>query len=145
MIRPKAETAMRLMFIAAVVAALCSETAWAAAPAKAAAPAEENWIAVCFGEDAQYMQTIGGTGYFHVGNGDRTYDTQKLVQSSFDGNVVCAVPDPKAPRAMSDIALICADRNAKTVSVMYRRDTQTKMVRPSNADPYCRARIDVLH
>lgn len=135
---------MHLLLIAAALAVVVNP-AYAAksAPAKTA-PAEQTWIAICFGEDTQYTQTIGGAGFFHVGNGDRTYDTQKLVQFSYDGNTVCAVPDPKAPRAMSDIALICADRNTKTVSVLYRRDTQTKMVRPSNTDPYCRARIDVL-
>src|SRR5512142_1085982 len=118
---------------------LFSSAALAAPPA-----AEKTWIAICFGEGAQYTQTIGAAGYFHVGNGDRTYDTQKLMQTYYDGNKVCAVPDPKASRASSDIAMICADRNAKTVSVLYRRDTQTKMVRPSNTLPYCRARIDVL-
>ncbi len=136
---------MRLLFIAAAIAALAGPACAAkSTPPKPATTAEQTWIAICFGEDTQYTQTISGNGFFHVGNGDRTYDTQKLVQSFYDGNTVCAVPDPKAPRAMSDIALICADRNAKTVSVLYRRDTQTKMVRPSNAEPYCRARIDVL-
>lgn len=135
---------MRALYLAAALS-LYSSVAYAADP-KAAAPkpAEVNWIAICFGEDAQYTQTIGGAGFFHVGNGDRTYDTQKLVQSSYDGNKVCAVPDPKAPRASSDIAMICADRTAKMVSVLYRRDTQSKMVRPSNTLPYCKARIDVL-
>jgi hypothetical protein len=110
----------------------------------AAQAAEQNWISVCFGEDAQYMQTIGGQGFFHVGNGDRTYDTQKLVQSFYDGNMVCAIPDEKAPRASSAIAEICADKTAKTISILYLRDTNTKRVIPKNATLYCKARIDVL-
>lgn len=101
-------------------------------------------IAICFGEDTQYTQTIGGRGFFHVSNQNGTYDTQKLVQSYWDGNMVCAVPDEKSPRANSDIALICANMKDKMVSVLYRRDTTTKMVRPSNALPYCKARIDLL-
>jgi hypothetical protein len=113
---------------------------------KPAAPAkgEPTWIAICRGEDAQYTQTINGPGFFHVGNGDRTYQTQKLVQSHFDGTTVCAVPDPKAPRASTDIALICADNGTKTVSVMYASDKGAKPVKPANAQPYCQARIDVL-
>ena len=125
---------MRTLVLIAALAALSS-----------AAQAEENWISVCFGEDSQYMQTVGGSGFFHVSNGNHTYDTQKLVQSYYDGNKVCAIPDEKAPHANSDIALICADKTTKMVSVLYRRETNTKMARPSNALPYCRARIDVLN
>ncbi len=127
---------MRLLLAAATFAALSS--------AAFAAPAEQNWISVCFGEDAQYMQTINGPGYFHVSNGNRTYDTQKLVQSFYDGNMVCAIPDEKAPRANSAIAEICADKAAKTISVLYLRDTNAKRVIPRNATLYCKARIDVL-
>jgi hypothetical protein len=134
MIGANPEVVMRVLSLAFALLALTT----------AASAAEQNWIAVCFGEDAQYMQTIGGKGYFHVANGDRTYDTQKLVQSYYDGNMVCGIPDEKAPRATSDIALICANKTTKMVSVLYRRDTVTKMVRPSNALPYCKARIDVL-
>ncbi len=125
---------MRLLLAAAAFAAFSS----------AASAAEQNWIAVCFGEDAQYMQTIGGAGFFHVSNGDRTYDTQKLVQSFYDGNTVCSVPDEKAPRANSAVAEVCADKKAKTISVLYLRDTNAKRVIPKNATLYCKARIDVL-
>lgn len=125
---------MRGLVFAAALAALSS----------AAQAAEQNWIAVCFGEDAQYMQTINGPGYFHVAIGNRTYDTQKLVQSFYDGNLVCAIPDEKAPRANSGIAEICADKTAKTISVLYNRDTNAKRVIPRNATLYCKARIDVL-
>lgn len=130
------------------IAALVMLVGVAEAAPKAAKPtpaaAEQTWISICFGEDTQYTQTVGGAGYFHVGNGDRTYDTQKLVQSFYDGTTICATPDPKAPRAASNIALICANKVEKTISVLYQRDTQTKMVLPKNALPYCRARIDVL-
>ena len=137
---------MRALVLAVALAVTAGVASAATKPAAkpAAAAAETTWIAICFGEDTQYTQTINGAGFFHVGNGDRTYDTQKLVQAQYDGNTVCAIPDPKAPRAASDIAMICADRNTKMVSVLYRRDTNTKMVRPSNTLPYCKARIDVL-
>lgn len=114
-----------------------------AAPS-AKAPTETTWIAICFGEDAQYTQTINGAGYFHLGTGHRTYQTQKLVQTSFDGNQVCAVPDPKAPHADSNVALICANLTAKTILVMSDSTAETKRVTPQNATVFCTARIDVL-
>lgn len=137
---------MRAIVMAAALTILAGTALAGPKPAQkpAAKPSEITWIAICLGEDSQYTQTLGGAGFFHVGNGDRTYQTQRLVQSQFDGNTVCAVPDPKAPRASTDIALICADRNTKTVSVIYGADAKNKAVRPSNAVPYCQARVDVL-
>lgn len=136
---------MRALVLIAALAAMTG-AGLAKPPAKAAAPAkaETTWISICFGEDAQYTQTINGAGFFHVGNGDRSYQTQKLVQSFYDGNTVCAVPDPKAARATTDIALICADKNTKMISVMYGRDKGSKPATPANALPYCKARIDAL-
>jgi hypothetical protein len=136
---------MRALVIMAALATLTSavDAAPKASP-KPAAPAEQTWIGTCFGEDTQYTQTVGGAGFFHVGNGDRTYDTQKLVQSFYDGTTICAIPDPKAPRASSNVAEVCANRTTRVISVLYQRDTLTKMVIPKNAGPYCRARIDVL-
>jgi hypothetical protein len=113
-------------------------------PAAPAKPAEVTWIAICFGEDAQYTQTIGGAGYFHLGTGQRSYQTQKLVQISYDGNQVCAVADPKAPHADSNVALICANLAAKTISLMSDSTAETKRVAPQNATVFCTARIDVL-
>jgi hypothetical protein len=115
----------------------------AAPPAKA--PAETTWIAICFGEDAQYTQTINGAGYFHLGTGQRSYQTQKLVQSQYNASMVCAVPDPKAPHADSNVALVCADLTAKTISVMSQSTAETKRVLPQNATVFCKARIDVLN
>jgi len=122
---------MRMLLAAATLAAL--------APAAGA----EDWIAVCYGRDAQYTQTIGGEGYFHVGNGDRTYDTQKLLQSFHDGNRVCGTADTRAPRASSGISEVCADKANKTVSVMFLSETG-KRITPENATLYCQARISVL-
>jgi hypothetical protein len=126
---------MRALLIAAAVAALTSS----------AAQAEDTWIAICFGQDAQYTQTVGGPGFFHVGNGDRTYDTQKLLQSFYDGKTVCATPDPKAPRASSGVAEVCANKDTKMISVMPLTTGMPKPVTPLNASPYCKARIDVLN
>jgi hypothetical protein len=136
---------MRALIVAAALVAMTG-AGLAKSAEKPAAPAkgEPTWIAICLGQDAQYTQTINGPGFFHVGNGDRTYQTQKLVQSQFNGTLVCAVPDPKAPRASTDVALVCADNNAKTVSVIYARDKGAKPVTPANALPYCQARIDVM-
>jgi hypothetical protein len=131
----------------ALVAALAVMTgAGLAKPAeKAAKPAaEETWIAICFGQDAQYTQTINGPGYFHLGTGQHSYQTQKLVQTQFDGNKVCAIADPKAPHADSNVAMICADRTAKTISVMSDSTAETKKVLPQNTTVFCTARIDVL-
>lgn len=124
---------MRLLFITAALCGLSS-----------AAAAEENWIAQCLGADAQYTQTVGGAGFFHVTIDGHTYDTQKLVQVFFNGKMVCAVPDPKAPRANSDIALVCADNAAKKINVLYQSEAEGRTIRPSDALPYCSARIDVL-
>ena len=137
---------MRAVVMMAALAILTStaNAAPKAASKPAPAPVEQTWIGICFGEDTQYTQTVGGAGYFHVGNGDRTYDTQKLVQSFYDGTTICAIPDPKAPRATSAIAEVCANKTTKFISVLYQRDTVTKMVLPKNANPYCKARIDVL-
>jgi len=138
---------MRSVLFAAALAVL-SSAAIAAPAAKTAAPAqakEVTWIGICFGEDTQFTQTIGGKGFFHVGNGDRTYDTQKLVQNFYDGKTVCAIADPSAPRAASNVAEVCANLDTKYISVLYQRDTQTKSVIPKNALPYCKARIDVLN
>jgi hypothetical protein len=103
-----------------------------------------DWIAVCYGEDAQYTQTISGQGFFHVANGNGTYDTQKLVQNFYDGNVVCGVVDPKAPKAMSEVAEVCADKVKKTISVMTIADDVGKKITPQNAHVYCTARVDVF-
>ncbi len=137
-----------LVLIAAL--AMMTGTALAKPPHKPAAPpakaaAEATWIVVCFDQHAQYTQVLGGAGFFHVANDDhRTYDTQKLVQSTFDGNTLCAIPDPKAPKAASGVAEVCADRNGKMLSVLYVKETATKRVLPKNADPYCEAHVDVV-
>jgi len=132
----------------AVIAALAVMTGmgWAKPVQKAAAqPAgDATWIAICIGEDAQYTQTINGAGYFHLGTGERSYQTQKLVQTSFDGNKVCAIADPKAPHADSNVALICIDRAARTIALMSDSTAETKKVAPQNTTVFCTARVDVL-
>ena len=138
---------MRALAIVAALAVM-SGIAVAKPPVKAPAPAkpaaEETWIAICFGEAAQYTQTINGPGYFHLGTGQRSYQTQKLVQTVYDGNKLCAVADPKAPHADSNVAMICVDRAAKTISVMSDQTAETKKVLPQNTTVFCTARIDVL-
>ncbi len=136
---------MRVLCLAAALTVLSSTAMLSsAAPAANKTSAGQTWIGVCYGEDTQYTQTVGGAGYFHVGIGNHRYDTQKLKQSYYDGTVVCAVPDPKAPRAESNVAEVCADRTKKTISVLYRNGTQTKTAVPHNAQLYCKARINVL-
>jgi hypothetical protein len=123
---------MRLLLLAAAMTGLVTS-------AHAA-----DWIAVCYGQDSQYTQTIGGGGYFHVANNNGTYDTQKLVESFYDGNIVCGTADPKAPKALSEVAEVCADKTKKTVSVMTLADDVGKRITPQNARVYCSARIDVF-
>ena len=123
---------MRILTVAAALAGLAN-TADAA-----------DWIAVCYGQDSQYTQTVNGPGYFHVANGNGTYDTQKLVQSYYDGNIVCGTVDPKAPKAMSEVAEVCADKVKKTISLMTVADDVGRRSTPQNAHEYCKARIDVF-
>ena len=104
----------------------------------------QDWIAVCYGKDSQYTQTIGGPGYFHVANNNGTYDTQKLVQSFYDGNIVCGTADSRAPTAMSEVAEVCVDKVKKTISVMTRADDAGKKITPQNAREYCTARVSVF-
>jgi hypothetical protein len=103
-----------------------------------------DWIAVCYGQDSQYTQTVGGAGFFHVANNNGTYDTQKLVQSYHDGNIICGTADSRAPRAMSEVAEVCADKVKKTISVMTLADDAGKKIAPQNARVYCTARISVF-
>ncbi len=121
---------MRILFLAAALAALTS------------AANAEDWIAICYGQDVQYTQTIGGKGFFHVANNNGTYDTQKLVQSYYDGNIVCGTADTRAPRANSEVSEVCADKAKKTISVMYLNDTQHRIA-PENAKLFCTARVSV--
>jgi hypothetical protein len=105
-------------------------------PANAAA-----WVAVCFGRDVQYTQDIGGVGYFHVGIGDGTYETQRLIQTYYDGNIVCAAADPKAQQISVQIGQICADKTRKVVTADFRSQAHTG---PSkDAQIYCDARVTV--
>lgn len=136
---------MRLLLAVAALALLApAAEAAKAKPATPAAPKEETWIAACFGEDTQFTQVVGGKGFFHVSNGNRTYDTQKMVQAFYNGKQICSVPDPKAPVATSDVAFVCADKDAKMVSVLYRSEAANQPARPSSASPYCKARIDII-
>ncbi|GAA0531278.1 hypothetical protein FHS83_002657 [Rhizomicrobium palustre] len=135
---------MRSVMIAAALFA-CAMPALAAKPAKPAAvdmSKAKTLIGICFGQDAQYTQTLGGAGFIHIGNGDRTYQTQKLVQNFNDGKTICGAADPKAPVSSNDIVEVCATLETKTISVLYRSDN--KPVTPKNASPICTARIDLL-
>ena len=123
---------MRVLLLAAGLAALTT------------AANAEDWIAVCYGQDSQYTQTVGGPGFFHVANNNGTYDTQKLVQTYYDGNVLCGTADSRAPRAMSEVAEVCADKTKKTISVMTIADDVGKKITPQNARVYCTARVSVF-
>jgi hypothetical protein len=118
----------------------------AAQPAAQSAPsARTTWIVVCYDQRAQYTQVLNGQGFFHVANDDhQTYDTQRLVQSHYDGNLLCAIPDPRAPHANSDVAEVCIDRSAQTLSVLPQSETATKRVIPRNTSPFCQAHVDVM-
>ncbi|MDE2184816.1 MAG: hypothetical protein KGJ78_17525 [Alphaproteobacteria bacterium] len=113
-----------------------------AAALTACAANAADWVSVCYGQDAQYMQTIGGPGYFHIGNGDGTYDTQKLTQAYYDGNIVCGTADPKAPVGSNHVGMVCADKSRKVISVMYLEQMKQKHS-PKDAPAYCNARVSV--
>lgn len=122
---------MRILFFVLALAALTPT------PANAAA-----WVAYCFGRDAQYMQEIGGVGFFHIGQGDGTYETQRLNQTFYDGNVVCGMANPKAPQVSEQIAQVCADKTHKTIFVLYQGQG-ARGIPPKEPTPYCDAKITV--
>ena len=135
---------MRALAWIATLALLTGAAAAGPKVTKPAKPVETTWFVVCFDQDAQFTQVLGGVGFFHSGNGDHTYQTQKMVQSFFDGNTLCAVSDPKAPKATSGVAEVCVNRAAHVVSLMYDSDAASKRVTPKNADPFCQAHFDVI-
>ena len=121
---------MRSLIVLAAIA-LVSPGAYAA-----------DWVAVCYGQDAQYMQTVDGPGYFHIGLGNGTYSTQKLYQTYYDGNMVCGSADPKAPEASEHVAMVCADQKRKAITVMFK-DSMKNGASPKDAPVYCSARVSV--
>jgi opacity protein-like surface antigen len=125
------EASMRRFLFAAALLALMPSAANAAA-----------WIAVCHGLDVQYAQTVGGTGYFHIGQGDGSYQTQRVSQSFYDGTTVCGAAVPNAPQVQEAIAQVCADKTKKTVSIIYKGEKKNPKL-PDDAQLYCSATVTV--
>ena len=121
---------MRYLLLAAGLAAMT------------AAAQGETWIAVCLDQDVQFIQTIDEPGFFHVANPNGTYDTQKLVQTFHNDDMVCAVADPKAPQALSEVAEVCMSKSKKTISAILKSETGVALT-PQNAKAFCKARISV--
>jgi hypothetical protein len=107
----------------------------------AAAPAADNaapfWTAICRGEtDANYEQTVGGTGVFNTGNGDGSYATWTLHQTFYDGNTVCG-----AVKGSENLTQVCADNNRQVIILKTRDPKRPKA--PMVAHDYCRALVKI--
>jgi hypothetical protein len=120
--------------------ALIATAAFAAVmfPAKAA----DVWSATCTNVGSvQYMQTIGGEGFLHLGNPDGSFTSIKLKQSYFDGKVVCgattAKPGPK------EIGGICADNDAQKIRLIYGLQI-TSHIKPGAVASYCDAQVTII-
>ena len=103
--------------------------------------AGDVWSATCTDVGSvQYMQTIGGDGFLHLGNPDGSFSTIKLKQSYFDGKVVCgntaSKPEPK------QIAGICADNEAQKIRLIY--GVQINHVKPNAVASYCNAQVSII-
>lgn len=105
------------------------------------APAEAGavWSASCTGMDVQYLQTIGGDGFLHLGNPDGSYTTIKLKQSYFNGKVVCGTSGKAGP---NQIAAVCADNQAQVIRLVYGSQV-AKGIKPENTATYCEAQVTV--
>ena len=100
------------------------------------------WTAICRGgTDANYSQTIGGTGVFNTGNPDGTYVTWPLKQSFYDGNIVCGAADAKLPPGVPPPTQVCAD-NAKQIVFLKVSDPK-KPKAPLQVRNYCDAMVRI--
>ncbi len=129
---------MRKLFLVVAVAALASVAAHAAKETKA-----KSWVAVCMdGKDAQYTQTIGGVGYFHLGDDNGSYQTLRLTQTFYDGTAVCGAVDTKLPAGTTPIGQVCANRSRNTIYFKYR-DAKDTTLPDEKVGVFCQAMVTV--
>ena len=115
---------------------LCAAAIVTATPALA----QQAWIAACQGgKDAQYTQTIDGTGYFNVANGNGTYTTIPVKQAFYDGDVVCGLTGADQPPQIGEV---CADRKRNAIAMMTKAEMRDGD-NPEIAPIYCSARVSV--
>jgi hypothetical protein len=108
-----------------------------AASAMAANNETPFWTAICRGDkDANFSMTLGAGGGFSTGNGDGTYVTWPLKQSSYDGNVLCG-----AVAGSASVAQVCAD-NPRQMIFMRTRDPK-KPNAPLKTVDYCDALVKI--
>ncbi len=123
---------MRKLLLAAMLTVLM--------PAAANATA---WIAACYdGKNLQYNQIIGGKGTLFLQKDDGNYQSLALVQSSYEGNVVCGVADDKQAQAGGLYIKVCADKANNTITVKYK-DPTGKGLSIDDTAPYCGAAVTV--
>ncbi len=100
------------------------------------------WTAACTGQkQIQYVQTVGGDGYLHIGQSDGTFTSIKLKQNYFDGKIICGSTTTKA--APNQVEAICADNANQTIRLVYGSQYR-KGVRPENVPAYCHAVVNVV-
>jgi hypothetical protein len=127
---------MRRLLFAVALAALATTSANAAKDAKS-----KDWVAVCTdGKDAQYTQTIGGVGYFHLGDDNGSYQTLRVSQTFYDGTAVCGAVDTKLPPGATPIGQVCANKSRETIYFKYR-DAKDTNLPDEKVGVFCKAMI----
>lgn len=118
----------------------------AVVPAAAQAAKDKDaktWVAVCMdGKDAQYTQIVGGTGYFHLGDDNGSYQTLRLTQTFYDGTAVCGAVDTKLPPGTTPIGQVCANKSRNTIYFKYREAKDTALP-DEKVGVFCQAMVTV--
>jgi hypothetical protein len=111
--------------------------------AAASVPAAQAamWTAACTGQNQiQYVQTVNGDGYLHLGQGNGTFTSIKLKQSYHDDKMICGSTATKA--APNEVGAICADNDKQVIRIEYGSQL-AKGLRPEKAPVYCQAVVNI--
>jgi hypothetical protein len=114
--------------------------------AGSASAAPAVWSAACFSpERLQYQQTINGPGYVHAGTstsgGQTAFDTVRLKQSYFDGNMVCGrIVVKTGPK---ELGAVCADNKNQNIRIETGAQV-AQGISPEQAPVYCKASVTIL-
>ena len=109
----------------------------------ASIPAAEAavWTAACTGQNqTQYVQTVGGDGFLHLGQSNGAFASIKLKQSYHDSKMICGSTTTKA--GPNEVGAICADNDSQVIRIEYGSQI-AKGLRPEKAPVYCQAVVNI--